>query len=83
MLKASLFLAGMTLFEFLTLCVTIKHIRRGFRLTPLWTHYLNAFIEITSPTLLMIMLAKGISEPYIVLNSPIVNLYFVLLFFLH
>jgi adenylate cyclase len=78
MFKASLFLAGMTLFELLTLCITIIQIRKGYRLTtPLWTHYLNAFIEITSPTLLMIMLANGISESYIVLNSPIVNLYFV------
>lgn len=74
---AMIFMGSMTVFEFLMFLFVRRRIRDDYRSIPLWLQYLNAFIEISSPTIIMIILAGSISSPAVVLSSPAVYLYFI------
>ena len=77
MLTVMAFLAGMVLFELAALLYVHRKIKRGKKSIPYWIQYLNALIEISFPTFLMLMIANTISEKSMVLTSPIVSLYYI------
>ncbi|NOT77048.1 MAG: adenylate/guanylate cyclase domain-containing protein [Cyclobacteriaceae bacterium] len=77
MRSAMLFLLCMTIFECATFYLINREISKGSGKIPVAYSYINAFIEISSPTLIMLIVAANVSTPAIVLQSPIVYFYFV------
>ena len=76
-LKTSLiFLFCITLFEFSAIYFVSSQIRRKVPI-PMWHQYANAFVEISSPTVLMILLARNLTAPYVVVSTPLISLYFL------
>ncbi|MBL7864540.1 MAG: adenylate/guanylate cyclase domain-containing protein [Cyclobacteriaceae bacterium] len=75
MRTAMAFLTSMTAFMVCTLFYIQDRIRTGYRPIPGWLQYAHAMIEISSPGLIIAILAgKGNSAA--VLHSPLVYLYF-------
>lgn len=77
MLTIVAFLISMTVFELSALLFVRKKIKQGNKTISIWIQYFNAFIEISFPGIVMIVLARIPSFGSAVLSSPIVSMYFI------
>ena len=77
MLTVSAFLSSMVLFELSALLFVRRKIKLGNTAISTWMQYVNAFIEISFPSIVMMVLARIPSFGTAVFSSPLVSLYFI------
>ena len=78
LMTSTIFLFCMALFELGTILFVSRKIKTNSTIS-LWQQYGNALVEISSPTLLILMLSRNVSVPHIVLNTPLISLYFLII----
>ena len=72
-----LFVSMLFLFEVLSLLYINRRRKRKLKKIPLAGQYLNAAIEITAPGIIMLLLADKFSSPAMILQTPVVYVYFI------
>ncbi len=70
-------MASLTSFESLSLLFLRHQIKSGARIAPLWLRYFNAFIEVTSVSTTLYLIAEQMENPYRIFNSPLSQIYFL------
>jgi adenylate cyclase len=76
-LRIFLFLCALFLFEVFSMLYINQSIKRNLQAVPVVGQYLNAFFEITAPSVIMLILPAQLNAPEKILHSPTVYLYFI------
>lgn len=76
-IRMFLFVCSVFAFEALCYFYINRHIKRNFQKIPVAGQYVNAFIEITAPGIIMLLLPAHVHSTGKVLHSPTVYLYFL------
>jgi adenylate cyclase len=71
------FLLLLALFELLCLVHITRHIKNNLRNIPVVSQYFNTIVEISSPVVIMLLLAGQNTDPIKVLNLPAAYIFFI------